>query len=49
MELDPKKIIEVLEKYEAEADQIFLIRSQVGSISMDISITILRVLREIIN
>ncbi|XP_013591071.1 PREDICTED: LOW QUALITY PROTEIN: p53 and DNA damage-regulated protein 1-like [Brassica oleracea var. oleracea] len=28
MELDPKKIIEVLEKYEAEADQIFLIRSQ---------------------
>ncbi|KAG2304887.1 hypothetical protein Bca52824_033538 [Brassica carinata] len=28
MELDPKKIIEVLEKYEAEADQIFLIRRQ---------------------
>lgn len=29
MKLDPKRIFEVLEKYEAEADQIFLIRSQV--------------------
>ncbi|KAG5392115.1 hypothetical protein IGI04_022078 [Brassica rapa subsp. trilocularis] len=29
MKLDPKRIVEVLEKYEAEADQIFLIRSQV--------------------
>ncbi|KAF8097336.1 hypothetical protein N665_0291s0043 [Sinapis alba] len=28
MELDPKKIVEVLEKYEPEADQVFLIRSQ---------------------